>query len=163
MTQRYEIMATLKYCVKLGEEERSLLRKRISIGHDGARVLMRARVLLKADEGIGETEIAQALEIHRRTVEKVRQRYYEGGLERALHDKPRPGAQRKLDGKQEAHLIAVACSNPPDGRAHWTLKLLADEVVKLEFADTISPETVRQILKKTNSSRGKKRRGAFLR
>ncbi len=156
-------MATLKYCVRLGEEERSLLRKRISSGHDGARVLMRARVLLKADEGTGETEIAQALEIHPRTVEKVRQRYCEGGLERALHEKPRPGAQRKLDGKQEAHLIAVACSDPPDGRQHWTLKLLADEVVKLEFTDTISPETVRQILKKTNSSHGKKRSGAFRR
>ncbi len=163
MTRRYEIMATLKYCVRLGEEERSLLRKRISSGHDGARVLMRARVLLKADEGTGETEIAQALEIHPRTVEKVRQRYCEGGLERALHEKPRPGAQRKLDGKQEAHLIAVACSDPPDGRQHWTLKLLADEVVKLEFTDTISPETVRQILKKTNSSHGKKRSGAFRR
>jgi transposase len=124
---------------------------------------MRARVLLKADEGVGETQIAQALDIHRRTGEKVRQRYCESGLERALHEKPRPGAQRKFDGKQEAHLIAVACSTPPDGRAHWTLKLLADEVVKLELAESISPETVRQVLKKATSSHGKNRNGASLR
>lgn len=157
-----DIMATLKYRVILGEEEREGLQKRIRSGHDSARVLMRARVLLKADEGIGETAIAQALEIHPRTVQKVRQRFCQGGLERALHEKSRPGAQRKLDGRQEAHLIAVACSTPPNGREHWSLKLLADEVVKLEFADSISPETVRQVLKNATSSRGKRRSGASL-
>lgn len=154
-------MATLKYRVKLNEEERTLLEKRIHSGHDAVRVQMRARVLLKANAGLGETQIAQALEIHPRTVEKVRQRFCDGGLEYALHEKPRPGAQRKLDGKQEAHLVAVACSTPPEGREHWTLKLLADKVVKLEFADSISPETVRQILKKATSSHGKKKSGAF--
>jgi transposase len=154
-------MATLKYRVTLGVEERSGLQKRIRSGSDSARVLMRARILLKADEGIGETEIAEALDVHPRTVEKVRQRYSEGGLARALHEKARPGGQRKLDGKQEAHLIAVACSTPPEGREHWTLKLLANEVVKLELAESISPETVRQILKKATSSLGRKRNGAF--
>ena len=156
-------MASLKYRVSLEEEERKGLERRIRSGHDSARVLMRARVLLKADEGLGETAIAQALEIHPRTVEKIRQRFCQEGLERALHERPRPGAQRKLNGKQEAYLIAVACTNPPDGHEHWTLKLLAEKVVKLEFAESISPETVRQALKKTNSSRGKKRSGAFLR
>jgi transposase len=154
-------MAVLKYRVALEEEERAGLQKRIRSGHDGARVLMRARILLKADEGVGETAIAEALDIHPRTVEKIRRRYCEGGLARALHEKPRPGAQRKLDGKQEAHLIAVACSKPPEGREHWTLKLLADEVVKLELAESIAPETVRQILKKATSSPGRKRNGAF--
>jgi transposase len=81
-------------------------------------------------------------------------------LERALNDRPRPGQRRKLDGKQEAHLVAVACSAAPQGRAHWTLRLLADKVVELQLADSISPETVRQVLKKTNSNPGKRRNGA---
>jgi transposase len=84
----------------------------------------------------------------------VRQRFVEEGLESALNERPRPGQRRKLDGKQEAHLVAVACSQAPAGHARWTLQLLADKVVELEFADSISPETVRQVLKKTNSSRG---------
>ena len=90
----------------------------------------------------------------------MRQRFVEGGLERALNDLPRPGQRRKLDGKQEAHLVAVACSAAPEGHARWTLRLLADQVVKLELTDSISRETVRQVLKKTNSSRGGRRSGA---
>ncbi len=97
------------------------------------------------------------------TVRRVRQRFVEGGLERALNDRPRPGQRRKLDGKQEAHLVAVACSSAPQGHTRWTLQLLADRVVKLEFIDSISRETVRQVLKKTNSSRGRRRNGAYLR
>ncbi len=139
------------------------LQKRIRRGHDSARVLMRARVLLKSDDGMSETVIAQALDITSRTVSMVRKRFFQEGLERALFDKPRPGAQRKLDGKQEAFLIAVACSKPPEGREHWTLKLLANEVVQLDFAESISPETVRQVLKKATSSRGKRNNGASLR
>ena len=83
----------------------------------------------------------------------------EEGLEAAINDRPRPGQERKLDGKQEAHLIAFACSAAPAGHTHWTLQLLADQVVELEFADSISLETVRQMLKKTNSSRGRSRSG----
>ena len=83
----------------------------------------------------------------------------EEGLEAAINDRPRPGQERKLDGKQEAHLIAIACSAAPEGHTHWTLQLLADQVVELEFADSISLETVRQMLKKTNSSRGRSRSG----
>ena len=94
------------------------------------------------------------------TVGRVRQRFVEGGLERALNDLPRPGQRRKLDGKQEAHLVAVACSAAPEGHTRWTLRLLADQVVKLELTGSISRETVRQVLKKTNSSRGGRRSGA---
>ena len=84
-----------------------------------------------------------------------------GRTEAAINDKPRPGRERKLDGKQEAHLVAIACSSPPEGHVNWTLHLLADKVVELEFAGSISLETVRQILKKTNSSRGRRKNGAF--
>jgi hypothetical protein len=107
-------MAALKYRVNLSTEERDGLEQKIRRGHESARVLTRARILLKADAGQGETEIAQALDVSAVMVER------EGGLPRALFDKPRPGAQRKLDGKQEAHLIALACSTPPHGREHWT-------------------------------------------
>lgn len=136
-------MGALKHRVVLSDEERDGLGQKIWRGHESARVLTRARILLKADAGQSETEIAQALEVNAVIVEQVRRRFCEGRLQRALFDKPRPGAQRKLDGKQEAHLIAVACSTLPNGREHWTLKLLADEVVKLEFAESISPEAVR--------------------
>ena len=98
-----------------------------------------------------------------RNQSRVRQRFVEGGLERALNDRPRPGQRRKLDGKQEAHLVAVACSSAPEGHTRWTLRLLADQVVKLEFTDSICRETVRQVLKKTNLSRGRRRNGAYLR
>ena len=97
------------------------------------------------------------------TVSRVRQRFVEGGLERALNDRPRPGKQRKLDGKQEAHLVAVACSPAPEGHTRWTLRLLAGKVVELDLADSICRETVRQVLKKTNSSRGRRRNGAYQR
>lgn len=154
-------MSALKYRVVLSAEEREGLAQKIRRGHESARVLTRARILLKADAGKGETDIAQALEVSAVMVEQVRRRFCEGGLQRALFDKPRPGAQRKLDGKQEAHLIAVACSPAPGGHEHWTLKLLADEVVRLELAESIAPETVRQILKKATSSRGKSRNGVL--
>ena len=93
------------------------------------------------------------------TVARARKRYVEEGLEAAINDRPRPGQERKLDGKQEAHLIAIACRAAPEGHTHWTLQLWADQVVELEFADSISLETVRQMLKKTNSSRGRSRSG----
>ena len=102
------------------------------------------------------------------TVGRVRQRFVEGGLKRALDDLPRPGQRRKLDGKQEAHpvsstgqaLVAVACSAPPEGHTRWTLRLLAGQAVEPELTGSISRETVRQVLKKTNSSRGGRRSGA---
>ena len=91
---------------------------------------------------------------------RARRRFVDEGLEAAINDRPRPGRERKLSGRQEAHLVAIACSSPPEGHVSWTLHLLADKVVELEFAGSISLETVRQILKKTNSSRGRRKSGA---
>jgi len=121
---------------------------------------MHARILLKTDEGVDgprltDDEIAEAVEVNRSTVERVRIRCVEGGVAVAL--RPRPSRQvhpRKLDGVQEAHLVALACSPAPKGRARWSLRLLADKLVELEVVDDVSYETVRQTLKKTNSSHG---------
>ena len=153
-------MAHVKYVVDLSEEEEQRLRKIISRGKVSARRAARARILLKANEGLGDEQVASALEVGSATVGRIRQRFVEEGLEAALKDKPRPGQPRKLSGKQEAHLIAVACSNPPKGRARWTLRVLAGKVVELGFAESICHETVRQILKKTTSSPGKSNSGA---
>ncbi len=105
--------------------------------------------------------MSQALLVGPSTVSRVRRRFVEEGLESALKERPRPGQRRKLDGKQEAHLVAVACSPAPEGRVRWTLQLLANKVVELDLADSISPETVRQMLKKTNLNRGRRRNGVF--
>jgi transposase len=129
-------------------------------GKSSARKVKRSLILCKADEGLNDQEVAQALLVGASTVSRVRRRFVEEGLESALNERPRPGQRRKLDGKQEAHLIAVACSQAPAGHTHWTLGLLANKVVELEYADSISPETVRQVLKKTSSSRGRRRSGA---
>ena len=153
-------MAAIKYKVKLAESERTRLNEVSHRGKPPVRTVKRALALLKADEGIRDGEIAGVLLINAATVAGVRKRFVEEGLEAAINDKPRPGRERKLDGKQEAHLAAIACSSPPEGQVNWTLHLLADKVVELEFAGSISLETVRQILKKTNSSRGGKRNGA---
>ena len=153
-------MAAIKYKVKLTEPERSRLNAVSHRGKPSVRTAKRARALLQADAGLRDGEIAGALLINAATVARVRKRFVEEGLEAAINDKPRPGRQRKLDGKQEAHLVAITCSNAPEGHAHWTIHLLADQVVELEFAGSISLETVRQILKKTNSNHGGKRNGA---
>lgn len=153
-------MAHVKYVVDLSEEEEQRLRKIISRGKVSARRAARARMLLKANEGLSDEQVAAALEVGSATVGRIRQRFVEEGLELALKDKPRPGQPRKLNGKQEAHLIAVACSDPPEGRARWTLRVLAGKVVELGFSESICHETVRQILKKTTSSPGKSNSGA---
>ena len=129
-------------------------------GQSSGRKVKRALILCKADEGLTDRQVAEALMVGPATVGRVRQRFVEGGLERALNDLPRPGQRRKLDGKQEAHLVAVACSAPPEWHTRWTLRLLAGQAVKLELTDSSSRETVRQVLKKTNSSRGGRRSGA---
>ena len=141
-------MAAIKYKVKLGESERTCLNEVSRRGKPSVRTVKRALALLKADEGLRDREIAGVLLINAATVARARKRYVEEGLEAAINDRPRPGRERKLDGKQEAHLIAFACSAAPEGHAHWTLQLLAGKVVELEFAESISLETVRQILKK---------------
>ena len=149
----------IKYIVDLRADERTELLQLIGRGKPSARKVVRARILLKADEGFSDAQIVAALDTSRPTVERTRKRFVEGGLARALNDKRHPGQRRKLTPKQEAHLIAVACTPAPEGHARWTLRLLADKVVELEYAESISPETVRQLLKKTNSSPGRKPSG----
>lgn len=148
-----------KYRVTLTAQEQADLQFMISRGKGAARKLAHARILLQADEskeGPASTDeqIAQALNTTTRTVERVRQRFVEQGLESALLPaRSRRIYSRKLDGKQEAKLIALACSRPPAGKSRWTLRLLAEEVVEMEIVDSLSHETVRQTLKKTSSSR----------
>ena len=148
------------YRVDLTQSEREQLLDIARKGKTSARKVKRSLILCKADEGLTDQQVSQALLVGASTVSRVRRRFVEEGLESALKERPRPGQRRKLDGKQEAHLVAVACTPAPKGRARWTLRLLADQVVELEFADSISPETVRQMLKKTNSNRGKRKSGA---
>jgi transposase len=138
-----------RYIVDLTADERAGLLALLHKGVAPARRLTRARILLLADEGGTDQEIAAALHVHAATVERTRRRFVEGGVERALSDRPRPGGRPKLDGKQEAHLVALACSAPPEGRARWTMQLLADRLVELALVDAISDETVRRTLKKT--------------
>jgi|TARA_Y100000294_G_scaffold90922_1_gene84746 transposase len=156
-------MPAKQYRVNLTQDERDHLLDITRRGKSSARKVKRSLILCKADEGLTDQQVAEALMVGPSTVSRVRQRFVEGGLERALNDRPRPGQRRKLDGKQEAHLVAVACSSAPEGHSRWTLRLLADQVVKLEFTDSICRETVRQVLKKTNSSRGRRKNGAYLR
>jgi DNA-binding transcriptional ArsR family regulator len=149
-----------KYPVILNETEREQLKRLIAAGTAPARKLTHARILLKADqspEGPGwvDEAIADAVEVSQPTVSRVRKRYFEEGLEAALNRRP-PNREyrRKLDGEREARLIALACSEPPEGRARWSLRLLADRLVELEVVDEeISYQTVRRTLKKTNSGR----------
>ena len=149
-----------KYIVTLTEEERQTLREMLSRGKAAARKLTHARILLKADgsdgaPGWGDGEIAEGLDVGRVTVERVRRQFVEEGLEAALERRrPQREYQRKLDGDAEAHLIALACSEAPEGRSRWSLRLLADRMVALEHVDAVSYQTVRRVLKKTNLSLG---------
>jgi transposase len=156
-------MPVTKYIVDLTEEEREQLLQLIRKGNSAARKLARARILRKAAEGLSDAQIAKVLDLGTATVGRVRKRFVEEGLESALQERPRLGQRLKLDGQQQAHLLAVACTNPPQGHARWTLRLLAGRVVELGWAESISPETVRQVLKKQTSSPGRKSSGAFLR
>ena len=148
-----------RYRVTLAATEREQLRMMISRGKAAARKLAHARVLLLTDEAEGgpakkDEEVAAAVALSVATVERVRQRFVEQGLEAALSPKASGRIYtRRLDGAAEAHLIALACSEPPDGRKQWTLRLLADRMVELEHVDSLSYETVREALKKTRSSR----------
>jgi hypothetical protein len=144
------------YRVTLTADERAELEALVRKGTGAALRLTRARVLLKADQGDDgpawpDTEIAGALDVAVNTVANTRQRFVEGGLARALNRKAqdRPSRERVLDGRAEAHLVALACSDPPAGRAHWTLTLLAGRLVELRVVDAVSPSTVRRALKKT--------------
>jgi transposase len=123
-------------------------------GESKARRIRRAHILLLADEGLKDKQIARSLGAAVTTVERVRKRFVEEGLEAALSERPRPGARPKLDGRQEAYLMALACSDPPEGKKHWTMQMLADRLVELEMVEEISDETVRRTLKRGTSSRG---------
>ena len=129
----------IKYKVELTEAERSRLNEVSQRGKASVRTVKRALSLLKADQGLRDREIADVLLVNPATVARARKRYVEEGLEAAINDRPWPGQERKLDGRQEAHLIAFACSAAPEGHTHWTLQLLADQVVELEFADEHLP------------------------
>jgi hypothetical protein len=149
-----------KYRVTLTEDERTYLHDLISAGTAPARTLTHARILLKADQSPSgpawpDDVIADALDVSMATIGRVRERLVVHGLDAALHrQSPAGHRQRCFDGAQEAHLLALTCTAPPAGHQRWSLRLLADKMVELEYVDTVSHETVRQILKKTNSSRG---------
>jgi hypothetical protein len=155
-----------KYRVTLDTDERALLERLVAVGKGAARRLTHARILLLADTASGQeradADIVAALGTSVRTVERVRQRLVTEGLQAALHPRPQPlrPAKVKIKGDIEQQLIQLACSDPPQGRCHWTLQLLADELVVLGLAESISTETVRQALQKTTSSRGSSRPGA---
>jgi transposase len=157
-----------KYRVNLDVDERSSLERLVAVGKGAARRLTHARILLLADTALGQqrsdADIVDALGISVRTVERVRQRLVTEGLQAALHPRPQPArpAKVKIKGDVEQRLVQLACSDPPQGRCRWTLQLLADEMVILGLAESISTETVRQALKKTTSSRGSSRLGASL-
>jgi transposase len=149
-----------KYIVKLVEEERSDLLALTGKGKAGARRIKHALILLAADEGAIDDEIVARLRVGARTVERVRKRFVEESLEAALSDRPRPGKAPLLDRRQEAHLIALACSTAPAGRAQWTMQLLANKLVELGIVESISDETVRRALKRGTSSPGNTDSGA---
>ena len=153
-------MAQEKFAVQLSATDRSELERLTRSGQHAARVINRARILLKTDEGWSASQVAAALDTSPRTVFRTKRRYAEEGLEGVLHDRPQANRYRKLDDRGEANLIALACSDAPEGRDHWTLRLLADKVVELGVVESLSYETVRQRLKKTSSSPGKSDSGA---
>jgi transposase len=146
-------MPKKKYHVALSAEERMTLEQLLRHGKAGTRKLTRARILLQADDGLSDEEIAVALAVGTATVRRMRQRFVEESLG-ALDECVRPGAQRKLTSKQEAHVIAVVRTPAPEGHTRWTLRLLAEKVVEMGFVDSISHETVRRVLKKTHAHRG---------
>lgn len=148
-----------KVVVCLDDAQRSALRKIVRRGRHPAALLRRAHILLKTDangpDGWSDERIAEALSTSRMTVRRVRQQFAAEGLDATLHRKRPTGRQyRKLDGKQEAKLVAIACSPAPEGRSRWTMKLLADRLVELEVVESIDPATVCRTLKKTRSSLG---------
>ena len=142
------------HVVNLREEEREKLNQFLRKGKSSARSQTRARILLLADEELEDDEIVETLKVSKSTVCRIRKRYCKSGLDYAMNEKPRIGAPKKIDGRVEAHLTLLACSDPPEGRSRWTVKLLADRLVELEVVDTISTMSVQRLLKKMKLSLG---------
>jgi transposase len=155
-----------KHRVHLSEPQRLDLSKRIAAGRGSARELAHSRIILKTDEGPGgpgwrDEEIARALDVSTATIERVRRRFVADGLAAAVRRKPPAREYRRaLDGEAEAHLVALSCSEPPTGKAKWSMRLLAERLVELRVVEAVSDETVRRVLKKTRSSRGSGGNGA---
>lgn len=142
-------MTNKVYSVQLTAAERAQLLHQLRRGTAAARVLTRARILLLADDGWTDAEIAETVLVSRSTVFRSRKRYAQEGLEAALQEKPRCGRPPKVDARLEAQLTTLACSDPPEGRARWTVRLLAEKLVELAYIEAISPMTVSRLLKKT--------------
>jgi transposase len=151
------------FVVNLTKEDREYLNQFIRRGKASARSLTRARILLMADEGYSNKEIVDVLKTTRPTVNRIRKRYYQEGLDSAINDKPRSGAPPKIDGTIEAQVTLLACSEPPEGRSSWTLQLIADKLVELEAIDSISAMSIQRILKKVRPSRGRRLDGVLAR
>jgi transposase len=148
-------MNSKRYVIDLTDEERTHLLGLLKKGKASARKIARAQILLSADREDTDGAIARGLHVSIRTVQRTRQRFAEGRLDLALNERARPGAKRKLDSKQEAFLVALTCSDPPEGRRRWTMQLLADQLVELKVVEEeISDETIRLLLKRGASSRG---------
>jgi transposase len=153
-----------KYIVSLSESERQTLEQIVTTGTRSASMINHARILLKADTqhpsgGWHDQAIKEALDVSLSTIERVRHRFVEAGLEGALNPRPGQGRKPKVDGDVEAHLVALRCSEPPTGHGRWTLRLLANRMVELEYIDQLSHESVRQVLKKTRCTLGDKPAG----
>lgn len=147
--------------VTLTNDERTILETFVHRGKANARTLTRARILLKSAEGWSTSALVAAFDVCEATVTNVRRRFVQGGVEAVLHDKVQQRRRSALSGLQTAHLIAVACSPSPDGRDHWTVRLLAQKAVELGFVPSISPNTIHELLKKTTSNRGSTNIGAY--
>jgi transposase len=151
-----------KYIVELNEAEKNELLEHINRGQTAARQIKRANILLLADKGKTDPEIVKSLHTSLATVHRTRQRFVEGNLEFALNEKRRSGRPLEFNEKQEAYLVALACSQPPEGQCNWTMQLLANRLIELQVVDKVSDETVRLRLKKTKSSPGNTTNGVFL-
>lgn len=139
-----------KYSINLSINEREKLEQLSKKGKISARKYKRAQILLMSEGGYSDVEIAITLKVGTATIERVRKKFVQSGLDSTLKEKPRPGKPKKLIGSEEAFLIATACSDPPSGRSSWTMQLLANKLVELSVVDNISDETIRRTLKKTN-------------
>jgi len=155
-------MPVQKYKVNLSKTEQEYLRELVQSEAPRSRRVKHAKILLESDLRKSAAKVADWVGVGHSTVERTRQRYAEGGVLEALNDKPRPGGIPKLDGKQQAFVIALACSETPNGQEGWSMQMLADKLVELGVVDQpVSHDTVRRVLKKTSLSRGSKRNGAL--